>query len=297
MRTLLLVAFTLASTPVFSFNTAIDTTTGQADSASASAIEYYHAGFGHYFVTGSADEAAAIDSGAIKGWARTGQTYSVYAQSGAGLSPVCRFFTTSFAPKSSHFYTPSAAECVGVKSNANWQYEGNAFYVNEPTSGVCPVGTASLYRIYNNGRSGAPNHRYTTCATIRDKMVSRGWVSEGVAMCVPGGGSNCAIDSSGGGVNYTAVAPPTDAQIAAFKEVAIAYAQSRMKSPSSFRLVGSSNFVYYPETQISYISFTYEAQNSFGVYLRGTGYCPVKIPADGIWSYNFLDAYTSCLIT
>ncbi len=192
----------LLSLPAFPFNTEIDDNgVAQFDSA-APATEYYHAGFGHYFVTGNADEAAAIDSGAIKGWTRTGQTYSVYSQSAAGLSPVCRFFTTSFAPKSSHFYTPSVAECAGVKTNPNWQFEGNAFYVNEASGGICPSGTVPLYRIYNDGHSGAPNHRYTTCTTIRDAMVSHGWVSEGVAMCVPAGSRDCATDNSGGGVNY-----------------------------------------------------------------------------------------------
>jgi len=172
--------------------------------AQAQAVEYYHAGFGHYFVTGSAGEAAGIDGGAVLGWTRTGQTYTVYSSSGAGLSPVCRFFTITFAPKSSHFYTPNAAECTLVKTNPNWQFEQNAFYVSEPAGGFCPGGTVPLYRVYNNGRSGAPNHRYTTCSAIHDNMVSRGWVSEGVAMCVPGGSANCATDNSGGGVNYNA---------------------------------------------------------------------------------------------
>lgn len=178
----------------------------------ATATEYYHAGFGHYFVTGAADEAAAIDSGAIKGWARTGQTYSVYSQGGTGLSPVCRFFSTSFSPKSSHFYTPSAAECGSLKTNRDWQFEANAFYVREPAGGACASGTVPLYRIYNNGHSGAPNHRYTTCVDLFARMIARGWVSEGVAMCVPGGSTNCATDHSGGGVDYNAppaTTPPT----------------------------------------------------------------------------------------
>ncbi len=207
---------TATCTVTMSAARSVSATFSSAGSAATTpATEYYHAGFGHYFVTGSADEAAAIDSGVIKGWARTGQTYSVYAQSGAGLSPVCRFFSTSFAPKSSHFYTPSAAECGSVKTNPNWQFEGNAFYVNEPTGGACPVGSAPLYRIYNNGRSGAPNHRYTTCTSIRDNMISRGWVSEGVAMCVPGGSANCATDNSGGGVDYNAAPTPADPDPAA----------------------------------------------------------------------------------
>ncbi|MBI4742682.1 MAG: hypothetical protein HY777_14285 [Betaproteobacteria bacterium] len=170
----------------------------------AAAIEYYHAGFGHYFVTSNADEAAGIDNGSIKGWARTGQAYSVYSLSGAGLSPVCRFFSTGFAPKSSHFYTPSATECDAVKSNRNWQFEAIAFYVKEPVAGVCASGLTPLYRVYNNGLSGAPNHRYTTCADILANMISRGWISEGAAMCLPVGSANCATDHSAGGVNYKA---------------------------------------------------------------------------------------------
>lgn len=173
-------------------------------SSFASVIEYYHAGFGHYFVTGSATEAAAIDSGSIKGWARTGQTYGVYSASATGLAPVCRFFSASFAPMSSHFYTPNAAECNAVKSNPNWQFETVAFYVKEAVAGVCASGMAPLYRVYNDGRSGAPNHRYTTCAGIVTNMVSRGWVSEGVTMCVPVGNANCTTDHSSGGVNYKA---------------------------------------------------------------------------------------------
>ncbi len=202
---------------------------GQSFGSFASATEYYHAGFGHYFVTGNADEAAAIDNGAIKGWTRTGQTYSVYSQSGAGLTPVCRFLTTAFAPKSSHFYTPSVAECAGVKNNADWQFEGNAFYVNEPSGSACPTGTVPLYRIYNNGRSGAPNHRYTTCTSIRDNMISRGWVSEGVAMCVPGGSANCATDASSGGINYNGTPPVISTANLASGTVGVPYPDLRGK--------------------------------------------------------------------
>ena len=46
--------------------------------------------------------------------------------------PTCRFFSTSFAPKSSHFYTPYEAECLSIRGNANWQYEAIAFYLQLP---------------------------------------------------------------------------------------------------------------------------------------------------------------------
>lgn len=57
-------------------------------------------------------------------------------------------------------------------------------------SGNCPAGTVPLYRTYNNGQTGAPNHRYTTSSTIRNQMVAQGSMPEGFGVmgvigCVP----------------------------------------------------------------------------------------------------------------
>ncbi len=153
--------------------------------ATVTAIEYFHAGFGHYFITASPEEAAAIDSGKIQGWARTGQSFKAYPPDTPGASGVCRFFSAGFAPKSSHFYTPSTEECGIVKSNPNWQYEGLVFSVGASGAGACPAGMFPLYRLYNNGQGGAPNHRYSTGAGIVSAMAAQGWVSEGVVACVP----------------------------------------------------------------------------------------------------------------
>ncbi len=153
-------------------------------------VEYFHAGFGHYFITASPGEAAAIDAGTIKGWSRTGETFKVFPLNTADSSNVCRFFSTSFAPKSSHFYTPSTAECGAVKSNPNWQYEELVFSVTETTTGTCSFGLTPLYRLYNDGKSGAPNHRYTVSTAVRAAMLAQGWIPEGsgalgAVACVP----------------------------------------------------------------------------------------------------------------
>ncbi|MBI4740368.1 MAG: hypothetical protein HY777_02160 [Betaproteobacteria bacterium] len=103
----------------------------------------------------------------------------------AGSSNVCRFFTEAFAPKSSHFYTPSAAECAGVKTNPVWQYEDLVFSITAASAGTCSFGMTPLYRLYNDGKSGAPNHRYTVSTSIHAAMLAQGWVSEGVIACVP----------------------------------------------------------------------------------------------------------------
>jgi hypothetical protein len=155
------------------------------------AVEYYHGAFNHYFITANADEIAKLDNGTFVGWSRTGQTIGFLSGAPAGSGAVCRFFSTAFAPKSSHFYTPDASECAVVKGNPNWQFEAVVFSAPLPTaSGACAPGTAPVYRMYNNGRSGAPNHRYTTSTAIRTQMLNQGWIAEGygavgVVMCSP----------------------------------------------------------------------------------------------------------------
>ena len=150
-------------------------------------VEYFNAGFGHYFMTADSDEIAGLDAGAYNfAFVRTGSSFKAWNGPKAGIEPVCRFFTTpgTFGTKSSHFYTANAAECQGLKSNPNWQYEKIAFYIAVPTAGVCAAGTVPVYRMYNNGQTGAPNHRITTSLAIYQQFTaSMNWTAEGIAFC------------------------------------------------------------------------------------------------------------------
>ncbi|HEV8552319.1 MAG TPA: hypothetical protein VGR65_02885 [Casimicrobiaceae bacterium] len=161
------------------------------------AVEYYYDVWNFYFMTSFAAEIAALDGGAFGGaWKRTGQTFNVWpSASNASAVPTCRFFSIAFAPRSSHFYTPFATECAFVQTDpalhAAWEYEAIAFYIQlADANGLCSGGTIPLYRAYNNGMGGAPNHRYTTSLTILNQMLAAGWVFEGngntkVFACVP----------------------------------------------------------------------------------------------------------------
>jgi len=157
------------------------------------AQEFFHAGFGHYFVTAIADEITKLGNGTFAGWSATGHAFNVYAAGSAppGSAAVCRFFSTAFAPKSSHFYTPSASECTTVKANVDWSFEGEVFGVAPAAAdGSCPPSTVAVYRLYNDGQGAAPNHRYTTEPAIRTQMIAAGWIPEGygplgVIMCSP----------------------------------------------------------------------------------------------------------------
>ena len=158
----------------------------------ATAVEFFHAGFGHYFTTAIDDEIAKLDAGVFEGWVRTGESFGVLPAGGPGSQSVCRFFSDGFAPKSSHFYTPIEAECERVKRDPAWQFEGEVYGVAPPdAAGRCAASMQPLYRLYNDGQGGAPNHRYTTQAATRSAMLANGWIAEGVGElgvigCVPG---------------------------------------------------------------------------------------------------------------
>jgi hypothetical protein len=157
------------------------------------AVEYHYAAWNFYFVTAIPQEIAVLDGGAFGGvWQRTGQQFNVYSTTNppAGSVTVWRFFSTSFAPKSSHFYTELVNEYNDLLANPNWQLEGAVFNTPMPApDGTCPAGSVPIYRLYNNNEGGAPNHRFTTDLNVRALMIAAGWSPEGfgigVVFCSP----------------------------------------------------------------------------------------------------------------
>jgi len=155
------------------------------------AVEYHHAAFHHYFVTSFSNEIVKLDGGEFSGWARTGETFKVFPLGTGGTANVCRLFSEAFAPRSSHFYTPDAAECELRKNDPVWAYEGEVFgFAPIDAIGNCGTGTVPLFRFYNNSDNGVPNHRFTTSRQTRDQMIAEGWTAEGggalvVNACVP----------------------------------------------------------------------------------------------------------------
>lgn len=154
--------------------------------------EFYDKNLDHYFNTSSGPEVRLIGDGKYDDdWKRTMQFWRVWTEPAGGRVPVCRFFSTGFGAKSSHFFTPRADECALLRSGQTWQFESLAYYVAPPDpNGNCSSDTVPLYRLYNNGMGGAPAHRLTTDAEVREAMEAQGWTSEGdgndkVIACVP----------------------------------------------------------------------------------------------------------------
>src|SRR4051812_36407499 len=85
---------------------------------SNTAIEYYHAGFDHYFITALPAERAVLDAAELTGWSRTGRGFSVFSippPSPFTVSPVCRFY---IPPQhgDSHFFSATLDECAAVRA-------------------------------------------------------------------------------------------------------------------------------------------------------------------------------------
>ncbi len=149
--------------------------------------EYHNTTLDHYFLSSSAEENAYIDAGgAGPGWVRTGESFRTYAPTYCfGGINVFRFYGKG---PNSHFFTPDAIECGGLRTReSGWQVEGAAFGATSlPKNGACEYPYLTpVYRLYNNRwMFNDSNHRYTIRTDIYQQMIGKGWIGEGVAFCV-----------------------------------------------------------------------------------------------------------------
>ena len=62
----------------------------------------------------------------------------------------------------------------------------SSFHISVPLSGVCAAGTQPVYRAYNDGQTGAPNHLFTAdLGTYQQFTTTMGWLPEGIVFCAP----------------------------------------------------------------------------------------------------------------
>lgn len=157
--------------------------------AFGSAVEFFHAGLGHYFYAIDENEIAGLDGGTgAKGWARTGHGFRVLVAPGCAASAresiAYRFFGKPGVGPSSHVFTVDRQECRTVDRSGAWIYEGSPFWATPPNaSGGCThTDEIELHRLWKP--FGESNHRFATDLAIVEEMKAKGWTHEGVAMCV-----------------------------------------------------------------------------------------------------------------
>ncbi|MEN9559494.1 MAG: hypothetical protein RLZZ502_705, partial [Pseudomonadota bacterium] len=140
---------------------------------SLTVTEFYAPSNKRYFMTGFADESAALNANNnASGWYPTGVIFAAYVKNENTQSqPVYRFYSPT---ANTHFYTTNAAEAEGLRTDkVNWRDEGIAFYAANTVGGGCAEGTAPIFRSYNNGFSKkiASNHRYSPDLTLLQNHV------------------------------------------------------------------------------------------------------------------------------
>ena len=155
---------------------------GWESAPSSSAVEFYHAGLDHYFMTADASEILDLDQSRHAGWTRTGWSFAVGAPSVPHAEPVCRFYGLPSAGLDSHFYSANSGECEQVQTRLGgaWLLESaSVFTVDLPdtATGQCPPRTRPVYRFWNARRDS--NHRYTTDMSLRQTMLAAGYIAEG----------------------------------------------------------------------------------------------------------------------
>ena len=155
-------------------------------------VEYYNRDLDAYFVTGRANEQAAIDG--VASFQRTGGTFAATsaANETVGLTPICRYYISVANPyTSSHFYGPRDTDCAFIANAkpAGFSYDGLDFAVTLPVSGACPA--TAPFAIYRSFRAGAggktSNHRFSTSLARYNEMTAKGWSPEGVVFCAASG--------------------------------------------------------------------------------------------------------------
>ncbi len=169
--------------------------TGVVSDSMVQIVEYYNLDSGHYFITPNAGEILLLGKPPFADWQLSGYSFLGYspAKAPAGTVPVCRFYNDHFEGLSSHFYAPKGLGCEDtIEYFPDWTLEDDRlFYAYLPDGqGLCPAGQMPVYRLFNNGAGGAPNHRFTTRADLRQQLIDgEGFTPEGagigVGWCAP----------------------------------------------------------------------------------------------------------------
>ena len=160
-------------------------------------VEYFNSQLQYYFRTADPIETGLLDSG-VGGphWQRTGDDFLAYPYNDhpASATPVCRFYGSVDPGPNTHFYTADGVECVELSAlfasiinprTPKLNYEKSSFAIERSRSASCDAGGRPVWRLFNNGtaRGMMPNHRFTTSASERGRMLAAGWIDEGTAFC------------------------------------------------------------------------------------------------------------------
>jgi hypothetical protein len=184
-----------------------------ATAQTVNVVEYRNKTLDAYFLTGRANEQAALD--AVADFTRTGMSFQATAATTApaALTRVCRFYVSVATPfVNSHFYGRQGVDCESIlaANPAGFSYEGYDFALQTPTTGTCPSGTTPVYRSFRAlAGNKTSNHRYTVSTATYAGAAAVGYVGEGAAFCAS------VVTDAAGAATATAVGVPLGAAASA----------------------------------------------------------------------------------
>jgi dienelactone hydrolase len=151
--------------------------------------EYLNTSNNHYALFANPADKDFIDAGlAGRAWQRSGERFKAYTVPGptdlrpASQAPVCRYYHPLV---NTHFYSALQSDC-DISRSIGGIFEGVDFWITRANASACPVGTQAITRLYNNRFALLDsNHRYTPSRSTVKRLVSQGWLDEGVVMCAP----------------------------------------------------------------------------------------------------------------
>lgn len=154
-----------------------------------SVVEYFVPALKRYFITGRKAEQDALDA-LPQSFQRTGMKFTAKSSRYRDVpeQPVCRLYASPDKGMSnSHFYG-IGDDCPTLNKLSGLKYEGYDFSVIKPYGSVCTGEAANpVWRLFNNkAATNEGNHRYVVSVATKARMVSQGWVDEGVVFCSTG---------------------------------------------------------------------------------------------------------------
>lgn len=103
------------------------------------------------------------------------------------------------------------------------------------------------------------------------------------------------VTAAVGPVAARAPAPP---EVQDLIDTAVANSLHWMRSPSTFKVVGTPSWSYYDtigEPEKGAVSFAYDSQNGFGATVRGQALCPANWDTRGYWRNTMQSSLALCI--
>jgi predicted dienelactone hydrolase len=148
-------------------------------------VEYVLPKFGKFFMTGIANEIAALDT-LPADFQRTGIRFAAFRPTSSVGTPLCRVYANDGLLISTHFYSLSEAECEWIRAQPWANDEGIAMrasaIVGDPKQGgSCALpDTEKIVRLFN---INTINHRYLPQSVVERSVFTAEWSIEAPVFC------------------------------------------------------------------------------------------------------------------